>query len=90
MDVDSLWIAFGVSKSLWYILAKDLATNFRIEIFRALLAFYAYTGCERTSSCSSIGKKTAWYTIQNISLALITLSRAPTEESPITNVPILE
>ena len=49
--------------------------------------------CGQTSSFGGKGKKTTWdtwCTFQDVSLAYVSLSRVPPEESLITNMPILE
>ena len=55
---DGLWLAFGTRKSLPYLAAHEISAALGPEKARALLVFYALTGCDTVSSLAGQGKKT--------------------------------
>ena len=59
LDIEELWICFGVGKHYRYIAAHAIA-NFLQEKAKALMMFHALTGCDTVSSFRGRGKKTAW------------------------------
>ena len=62
LSIDQQWIAFGVKKHYRYIAIHAIANKLGQENSRALPFFQWLTGCDTTSSFSSVGKKTAWDT----------------------------
>ena len=55
--------SFGLSlvgKHLKYLPAHDMSRSIGEEKSQVLLAFHAFTGCDKTSSFAHYGKKTAW------------------------------
>lgn len=62
LNVQELWIAFGVGKNLKYLPAHSMARNLTTEQCESLPFFHAITGCDTVSYISGIGKKTAWNT----------------------------
>ena len=59
LDIDELWICYGVGKHFRYIAAHTIATLMK-ERAKALMMFHALTGCDTVSSFRGRGKKTAW------------------------------
>jgi len=62
LQVDELWIELGVSKTKRWIPIHILAVRIGEEICRAMLFWYAFTGCDTVSQFQGRGKKTAWQT----------------------------
>ena len=59
LNIEELWIDFGVLNHYRNIAAHDIA-NYLNEKAKALLLFHALTGCDTVSSFRGRGKKTAW------------------------------
>ena len=59
LDIEELWINFGVGKHHRRIPAHAIS-NFLNEKAIALMMFHALTGCDTVSSFRGRGKKTAW------------------------------
>ena len=59
LDIEELWINFGVGKHHRMIPAHAIS-NFLNEKAIALMMFHALTGCDTVSSFRGRGKKTAW------------------------------
>ena len=59
LNIEELWIDFGVLKHYRNIAAHDIA-SFLNEKAKALIMFHALTGCDTVSSFRGRGKKTAW------------------------------
>ena len=59
LDIEELWINFGVRKNYRNIAAHAIA-RFLKERAKALIMFHALTGCDTVSSFRGRGKKTAW------------------------------
>ncbi|WAR11602.1 hypothetical protein MAR_025782, partial [Mya arenaria] len=62
LNIEELWIAFGVGRNYHYIPVHTIAAILGIERVEALPAFHAFTGCDQVSFFYSKGKKTAWDT----------------------------
>lgn len=80
LSVDELWIAFGVKKHYRFIAVHTIANRLGREKAKALPFFHAVTGCDTSSSFSSVGKKTAWDTwtaFPEITETFISLSSMP-------------
>ena len=80
LSIDQLWIAFGVKKHYRYIAIHAIANKLGLENSRALPFFHALTGCDTTSSFSSVGKKTAldtWKAFPEITDTFIDLGSMP-------------
>lgn len=80
LSIDELWIAFGVKKHYRYIAVHTIANRLGREKAKGLPFFHAVTGCDTTSSFSSIGKKTAWDTwtaFPEITETFVSLSSMP-------------
>ena len=60
LDVEELWIAFGVGKNYRSIPVHDIAKNLGPLKSAGLSFFHAFTGCDTTSAFAGRGKKTAW------------------------------
>ena len=56
LSQDELWVAFGVKKKYKLIPVHELASKLGQQKARALPFFLAITGCDTSSSFSSIGK----------------------------------
>ena len=50
LDVQELWVAFGMGKNFRYIPAHEIASSFGPDKSQALPVFHAYTGCDTVSS----------------------------------------
>lgn len=62
LDVEELWVAFGVGKHLRYIPAHTTAISLSANICTGLPFFHAITGCDTVSFFCGRGKKTAYET----------------------------
>ena len=60
LDVNELWIEYGVSKNKRWLPIHEYAKCLGEEICRALPFWYVITGCDTVSAFSGRGKKTAW------------------------------
>ena len=93
LSLSLLWIEFGVGKHLKYLPAHDISCSIGEEKSQALLAFYAFTGCDQASSFAHYGKKTAyeaWGAFNEVTAAFQALSNAPTVDVVDEVMPILE
>ena len=62
LSLEELWVAYGTRKHYRLIPAHAIADSLGEEKARALPFFHAFSGCDTSSSFSSIGKKMAWDT----------------------------
>ena len=62
LDIDELWIAFGVGKNFRFFAAHEIAKTLGPDQCIALPMFHAFTGCDTVSFFGGKGKKTAWNT----------------------------
>ena len=60
LDVEELWIAFGVGKQLRYMPIHKITSSLTIQQCEGLPFFHALTGCDMVSYFSGKGKKTAF------------------------------
>lgn len=84
IDVQELWVEFGVGKNTRFILAHDIAMSFELQNSKALSMFHVFTGCDKVSSFTGIGMKTAWETWKTydaVTNAFLELSKCPTDVS---------
>lgn len=80
LEVEEVWIAFGVGKNFRYLPAHDIAAHLGSLKSRCLPMFHSITGCDTVSSFGGIGKKTAWQTwkaFDEVTQTFHTLSCAP-------------
>ena len=81
LDVQELWVAFGMGKNFRYIPAHEIASFLGPDKSRALPVFHAYTGCDTVSLFNTRGKKTAWETwkaFEEVTATFLALSCRPT------------
>lgn len=62
LNLETLWIAFGVGKNFHYIAVHEIVKDLGPRKSQALSFFHAFTGCDTVSSFSSRGKKSAFET----------------------------
>ena len=62
LTIEELWIELGVGRTKRWIPIHILAAKIGEEICRAMLFWYAFTGCDTVSQFQGRGKKTAWKT----------------------------
>ena len=62
LDVQELWVEFGVGKTKTWLPIHYYANLLGEEVCRAVLFWYALTGCDTVSHFQGRGKKTAWKT----------------------------
>lgn len=60
LEVEELWVAFGVRKHLHYLLIYKIASCLTTQQCEGLPFFHALTGCDMVSYFSGKGKKTAF------------------------------
>ena len=60
VDIDELWIEFGVGKHRKYLPIHEYANALKEEICRALPFWFTLTGCDSVSMFAGRGKTTAW------------------------------
>ena len=58
--LQELWLAFGRAKSFRYIPVHVIARKLGAPKCKALLGFYAFTGCDSVSAFYNCSKKRAW------------------------------
>ena len=75
LDVDELWIEYGTGKHRKWIPIHELVNALGVEKCRAMLFWYAYTGCDTVSQFLGRGKKTAWKVWSNFPAATDTFTR---------------
>jgi len=62
ISLEELWVAYGTKQHYRLLPAHAIADSLGEEKARALPFFHPFSGCNTSSSFSSIGKKTAWGT----------------------------
>ena len=62
LELEELWIEFGRKKDRKWLPVHAYAKALGEEICRAVLFWYAFTGCDTVSQFLGKGKKTAWNT----------------------------
>lgn len=93
LALSELWIAFGVGKHFRFMPVHDIASSMGQQKSRALLAFYAFTGSDQTSSFANNGKKTArdtWAICDEVMEAFRYLSTTPSTSAVTDAFPVLE
>ena len=60
LDVNELWMEYGVGQHKRWPPIHEYAKCLEEEICRALPFWYAISGCDTVSTFSGRGKKTAW------------------------------
>ena len=65
LNLNELWVALGVSSSLRYIPAHEIANSLGPQKSRSLPVFHTYSGCDTVSAFHGKGKKSAWNTWSN-------------------------
>ena len=60
LEVEELWVAFGVGKHLRYLPIHKIASSLTTQQRQGLPFFHALTGCDTVSLFSGKGKKTAF------------------------------
>ena len=80
VEIDELWIAFGVNKNFRYFTIHEIAATLGPNKTLVLPIFHAFTGCDTVSSFAGHGKKTAWSvwaSFPELTDALLAISSAP-------------
>ena len=62
IDIDELWIHFGVGTNAKFIAVHEIANSLGPRRCTALPFFHSFTGCDTVSGFYGIGKKKAWDT----------------------------
>ncbi len=60
LNINELWVAFGVGKSFHNLAAHEMAKALGPDKCTALPMFHAFAGCDNVSCFGGRGKKTAW------------------------------
>ena len=60
LEIDELWVEYGLGKHLRYIPAHIIALNLGVQKSQALPGFHSFTGCDTVSCFAGKGKKSAW------------------------------
>lgn len=84
LNIDELWVAFGVGKNYRIFAAHELARSLGRDRCTALPLFHAITGCDTVSFFGGRGKKTAWDTwnaYQDITATFCALADRPTQQT---------
>lgn len=93
LDVDEMWIAFGVGKQYRYIAVHDIVKALGDEKSQVLHVFHAMTGCDQTSAFLGRGKGTAWATwvsFRDATAAFSRLSKCPSENDVLETMQVIE
>ena len=80
LNVDTLWIGFGVGKHFRYIAIHELANTLGPAKSKALPLFHALTGCDTVSAFCGRGKKTGydtWSVVPNLTDAILRIIDNP-------------
>lgn len=84
LNLDQLWVDYGVGKNRRFLAIHDLAIQLGEEMCAGILFWHSFTGCDTVSAFAGHGKKTFWDTWKNnknFSPTFATLSRSPKEIS---------
>ena len=60
LNLDELWIEFGVGKSRRFFPIHDCVQNMGERLCKGLTLWHSITGCDTVSMFNGKGKKTAW------------------------------
>ena len=93
LDLDELWISYGVGKHLRYLPIHTMHANLGPEKSKAILMFHPMTGCDQVSFLAGRSKKTSWDTWQkfeDITSILERLSNAPSKSVVDEMLPDIE
>lgn len=60
LEIDELWVEYGLGKHLRYIPAHIIAANLGVHKSQAIAGFHSFTGCDTVSCFAGKGKKSAW------------------------------
>ena len=75
LNIEELWIEFGVGKSRRFIPVHRYAAMMGNNWCKSLTFWHALTGCDTVSSFNGKGKKTAWKILRSFQDGLDTFSR---------------
>lgn len=84
LNIEELWVAFGVGKNYRIFAAHDLARSLGRDRCTALPLFHTITGCDTVSFFGGRGKRTAWDTwnaYQDITATFCALADRPTQQT---------
>ena len=85
LDLDELWVEFGVGTERKWLPIHTYASILGEPICHALPFWYAFTGCDTVSQFASCAKKTAWNTWAIIPEVTKTFSSLPFSDTPSEN-----
>ena len=60
LQVETLWIRFGVGRNISWIPIHEIADELGEEKCSAIVFWFIFTGCDTVSSFGGRGKRTAW------------------------------
>ena len=75
LNLEELWIEFGVDKYRRYISIHTCAETFGRKLCNSFTLWHALKGCDTVSSFNEKGKKTAWKVLRLFDGGLATFSR---------------
>ena len=75
LNLEELWIEFGVDKYRRYIPIHTCAETFGRKLRSSLMLWHALTGCDTVSSFNGKGKKTTWKVLRLFDEGLATFAR---------------
>ena len=75
LNLEELWIEFGVDKYRRYIPIHTCAETFGSKLCSSLTLWHALTGCDTVPSFNGKGKKTAWKVLRIFDERLATFAR---------------
>ena len=83
-----IWVAFGMGKHFSYISVNSICSVLGESRSRSLPVFYAFSGCDTTSSFLGKGKKSAWQAweaYQDVTPVLESLATNPFQQLSVSS-----
>ena len=93
MDLDELWIHFGVGKGTRYIPIHEISVTLGPSKCKVLPLFHTLTGSDQTSGFAGRSKKTAWAvwnTMPELTDGLLIINECPSKEEVDSVLPVIE
>jgi len=93
LNLDQLWLSFGVGKNYRNIAIHSICANLEEEKSSFVPLFHALTGCDQVAFFGGRGKKNAWNTwtkFEELTACLKSLSSNPLIEAVEISFPVIE
>ena len=91
LDLEELWIEFGKGKDRKWLPVHAYVKALKVEIWRAIIFWYAFTGFDTVSQFLGKGKKTPWNTWRRFLEATETFIRLSCVSKPLeSDIKVIE